>query len=111
MNAAVAVIWWVMLAATALVIAPILVSLLARAVRAARNIEQYTAEALAGGLAIGENTANIATLKETIAAAPHLVAAAESIERSTAAIEAALAAQRPGNGRVGTEEGTPWRPS
>lgn len=104
MNPVVAVIWWLMLIATVVVVVPILLRFLVRGLGAARNIEQYTAEILAGGGAIAGNTANITALKETISAAQPLLAGAGSIERHTATIEAALTAKLPENGKVDREE-------
>ncbi|MBA3417072.1 MAG: hypothetical protein H0U10_17770 [Chloroflexia bacterium] len=111
MNPVVAVIWWVMLVVTVVVVVPIVVGLLIRAVVAARNIERYTAEALRGGVGIAENTAHVTALKETIAVATGLLAGAESIQRSTAAIGEALAAGQAGEGRAEREEVEAWRPS
>ena len=67
MNPWIAAIWWVMLIATVVVIVPMAVGLLFRAVTAARSIERYTAEALAGGVGIAQNTANVVALQQTIA--------------------------------------------
>ena len=111
MNPWIAVIWWVMLIVTVLVVVPMVVALLIRAVTAARNIERYTAEALAGGVGIAQNTANVAALQQTIAAATQLLAEAESIERSTATIGTALGAPDRGNGRTDWEEADAWKPS
>ena len=92
MNRVVTVIWSGMLIATTVAVVPIVVNLLSRALTASRNIERYTAEILDGGVGIATNTANVAALKETIAAAPTLLAGAESIERHAAAIAGALGA-------------------
>ncbi len=92
MNRIVAAIWSSMLIATVVGVVPIVVDLLRRALAAARNIERYTAEILAGGVGIADNTANVAALKDTLAAAPQLLAGAQSIERHAAAIKSALAA-------------------
>ncbi len=104
MDPLVAIIWWIMLIATVFVVVPFVVGLLRRTVSAARNIEKYTADILASGVAIANNTANVKALKDTIAAATPLLAGAESIERHTATAEAALAAKVPGNGKVKREE-------
>ena len=91
MNRVVGAIWSAMLIATVVGVVPVVVSLLRRALAAARNIERYSAEILAGGVGIAENTANVAALKDTLAAAPGLLAGAQSIERHAAAIKSALA--------------------
>ncbi len=106
MNRGVATIWIGMLAATLLAVVPAVVALLTRALKAARHIERYTAEILTGGVGIAENTASVAALKDTIAAAPHLVIAATSLEANTARIEAVLASQAMKNGHSDSPEGT-----
>ena len=111
MNPWIAAIWWIMLIATVVVIVPIAVGLLVRAVTAARNIEQYTAEALSSGVGIAQNTANVTALRETIAVATQLLAGAESIKRSTATIGTALGAPPLSNGRTDEEGADAWRPS
>ena len=91
MNRVVGAIWSGMLIATVVGVVPAVVSLLRRALAAARHIERYTTEILAGGVGIAGNTANVAALKDTIAVAPGLLAGAQSIERHAATIESALA--------------------
>ncbi len=91
MNRGIAAIWWGMLIATVAAVVPVSVTLLSRALVAARNIERYTAEALAGGVKIAGNTANVAALKDTISVASGLLAGAGSIKEHTGAIGAALA--------------------
>ncbi len=90
MSRAVTVIWSSLLIATTIGVVPVVVRLLSRTLTAARNIEQYTTEILNSGVGIATNTANVAALKETIAAAPQLLEGAEAIERHAAAIAAAL---------------------
>lgn len=104
MNPVVAVIWWLMLIVTVVVVIPVVLRFLVRILSAARRIEQYTTEILAGGTAIAENTTAVSNLKDTISAAQPLLARAESLERHTATIEAALTSQRSGNGKVGRQE-------
>jgi hypothetical protein len=82
-----------MLLATIFVIVPILLVLLSRAVKAARNIERYTAEALAGGVGIAGNTRHIPVLKETIGVATQLLDGAGQIERHSQAVRLALTPQ------------------
>ncbi len=105
MNRGVATIWIGMLAATLLAVVPAVVTLLTRALNAARNIERYTAEILTGGVGIAENTASVAALKDTLAAAPHLVTAATSLEANTARIEAVLSSKIMTNGHSDSPKG------
>lgn len=95
MNPIVAGIWWVMLAATLLVVVPIVLALLSRALAAARFIERYTAEILDSGGGIARNTSHVPALQETISVAGSLLAGAASIEQHTAGVAAALAVPRP----------------
>ena len=96
MNRIVAAIWSIMLIATAVGVVPIVVNLLRRALAAARNIERYTDEILTAGVGIANNTASVAALKDTLAAAPLLIEGAGSIERHASAVVAAL-------GRTGSD--------
>ncbi len=111
MNRGIAAIWWAMLIATVAAVVPAAVTLLSRALHAARNIERYTAEALAGGVKIAGNTANVVALKDTIGVATGLLTAAGSLHKHTTAIAAALApavvpepVARSGNGTGKAEE-------
>lgn len=90
MNRVIATIWSAMLIVTGLGVVPVVLVLLQRALRAARNIEQYTAEMLAGGVGIANNTAHVVALKDTISVASQLLGGAESLSRHTATIEGAL---------------------
>ena len=90
MNRIVAAIWSSMLVATVVGVVPIVVDLLRRALAAARNIERYTDEMLTAGVGIANNTASVAALKDTLAAAPLLLEGAGSIERHASAVVAAL---------------------
>ncbi len=90
MNRIVAAIWSGMLIATVVGVVPIVVSLLRRALAAARNIERYTDEILTAGVGIAQNTASVAALKDTLAAAPLLLEGAGSIERHASTVVAAL---------------------
>ncbi|HBY97560.1 MAG: hypothetical protein M5U01_35995 [Ardenticatenaceae bacterium] len=110
MNPFVAVIWAATLAATILGVIPVVLLFLNRTLNAARHIKHYTEEILATGGAIAQNTARIAALKQTIAAAAPLLGEAESAERHLAAIEAALTSKAGltstgiGNGQVEDQE-------
>ena len=106
MNRAVAGIWWAMLAATVFGVVPVVLGLLSRALAAARRIEAYSAEILQSGVGIANNTSKAAALKDTIAAAPRLVAGAHSIERHVATIRTALGGRVP-SGRQEGESSSP----
>lgn len=99
MRRDVTIIWGGMLAATYLGVVPVAVILLQRALRAAQNIEYYTAEMLSSGVGVATNTANVAALKDTIAVAPQLVGEVESLEHYTATIATALGANPSQNGQ------------
>ena len=90
MNRIVAAIWLSMLIATVVGVVPTVVNLLRRALAAARNIERYTDEILTAGVGIANNTASVAALKDTLAAAPLLLEGAGSIERHASTVVAAL---------------------
>lgn len=102
MKRVVAIIWGGLILVSYVVVVPLVVGLLRRALVAARGIERYTAETLAAGGGIAGNTAHVTALKDTIAAAPTLLAAADSLGRHVAAIEQALA--RSSAGPVTDEE-------
>jgi hypothetical protein len=88
---AVYVIWWIVLAAAVLVVLPLVVYLLHRTLRAARQIERYAASALAAGEGIAGNTQNIGALEDTISVATGILHTAESIEGRTGQIESVFA--------------------
>jgi hypothetical protein len=88
------ILWALTLAVAVLVVLPILVHLLHRALVAARNIERYTADALAAGVGIAKNTEAVAALRETIRVAGALLEGAGAIDKHTAAIAARLGAKR-----------------
>ncbi len=90
MNRLATIIWGLVLIVSYLLALPVLLTLLRGALDAARQIEEYSAEILNHGGGIAQNTAHVAALKDTIAVAPRLVAAADSLERHTASIETAL---------------------
>jgi biopolymer transport protein ExbB/TolQ len=103
-NPVVAVIWWIMLIVAGVVVLPVLLRLLLRTWNAARRIEEATERILASAGGVVDNTAAVEALQTTIGAAPTLMSRVESLERHAARIEAALAAQRPGNGKVDRAE-------
>jgi len=84
-------IWGITLGVITFVVVPLALYLLHQALRAARSIERYTREALEAGAGIAANTAAIAALEETLAAAKSLLEAAELLKRRTAEIADAVA--------------------
>ncbi len=84
---AVYVIWWVTLIVAVVVVLPLAVYLLHRALMAARQIERYAALALEGGVGIAGNTENIAALEGTISVATGILETTRSIEEHTGTIE------------------------
>jgi hypothetical protein len=95
---AVLVIWSVTLAVVLLLVVPIAVMLLQRALRAARTIQAYAEEMLAAGVGIAGNTASISALNATVTTAGAMVQTAEALEAHSADIAGTLA-QRAGAGR------------
>ncbi len=91
------VIWIVLLAIIVIVIVPLAVSLLQRALRAARNIEAYLADMLTAGLGVAGNTAAIPALDDTIAVAVAMMPVAKDIEAKSGAV-ADFMARRAGQG-------------
>ena len=84
---AVYVIWWATLIVAVVVVLPLAVYLLHRALMAARQIERYAALALEGGVGIAGNTENIAALEGTITTATEILETARAIEEHTGTIE------------------------
>jgi hypothetical protein len=97
---AVYVIWIVVLAVAVLVILPLTVYLLQRALNAARNIERYLAEMRDAGVGIANNTQHIKALDDTIQVAGQLLETAGSIDEHAATIESALTARAVGEGQL-----------
>jgi hypothetical protein len=79
-------IWGITLGVITFGVVPLALYLLHRALRAARSIERYTREALEAAAGIATNTAAVAALEETIAAARSLLEAAKQLEQRTAEI-------------------------
>src|SRR5215210_8943745 len=84
---AVYVIWWATLIVAVVVVLPLAVYLLHRALMAARQIERYAARALQGGVGIAGNTENVSALEGTISTATEILQTARSIEERTGVIE------------------------
>jgi hypothetical protein len=95
---AVLVIWSVTLAIVVLVIVPVAVMLLDRALRAARAIQAYAEEMLAAGAGIAGNTAAISALNATTATAGAMVQTAAALEAHSADIAATLSRRAGGGG-------------
>ena len=90
---------WIIGLAVAVVLLPVVVSLLHHLWRDASQIERYAAESLAAGAGIGGHTQHIAALQKTIETASSILGAAKAIDQHTGAIEGLLA------GRAGLREG------
>ncbi len=88
-------IWIALLAVIAVVIVPLAVGLLRRALKAARNIEGYLADMLTAGVGVAGNTAAVPALDQTIDWAVAMKPVADGIEAKTGAV-AALLAKRAG---------------
>lgn len=88
---AVYAIWWIVLALVVVVIVPLAISLLHRALRAALAIRTYLADMLTAGIGIAANTASIAALCDTLAVAGGLVQTAGQIKEHTGTIATVFA--------------------
>lgn len=82
------VIWAATLAIIAIIVVPLALSLLQRALTAARSIERYMADMLEAGKGIAGNTAAIPALDTTLATAASMAPVAQDIAATTAAAEA-----------------------
>lgn len=78
-------IWAATLAIIALVVVPLALALLHRALRASLAIEAYLADMLAAGQGIAHNTASVAALDETLATARAIAPVATAIADTVAA--------------------------
>lgn len=87
------VLWWATLIVAVIVILPLAIYLLQRALLAARQIERYAATALTAGVGVAGNTANIEALNSTIAVAVDILRSAKAIEEHTGTIEEVLGAR------------------
>ncbi len=93
----VALIWGFMLLVTVVVVVPLVIRLLHRTYLAARQLEHDTARALAGGVGIAGNTANIEALQSTIAVATDILGSSRAIQEHAATIESAMAGRAAGH--------------
>ena len=84
-------IWGATLAIVLLVIVPVALSLLTRALTAARNIERYLSDMLEAGVKIVGHTEAIPALNDTLATAAAMKPVAESIEGKTGVVAGILA--------------------
>mgnify|MGYP001806624763 FL=1 len=84
-------IWAVTLVIVAVVIVPLALSLLGRALAAARNIEGYMKDMRTAGVGIAGNTAAIPALDTTLATAAAMAPVAQGIAETAAAAEAFVA--------------------
>ncbi len=73
-------IWAITLAIITLVVVPLAIYLLHRALTAARGIERYTREMLEAGVGIANNTAAIPALEDTLKTAGSLVEASRLLK-------------------------------
>ena len=89
MPTAVYVIWAILLIVAVLVL-PLIVRLLHRTWKAARNIEIYFAEMLEAGLGIAGNTEHIKALEDTIAVAGEMLDTAGGLDEHAGVIETTL---------------------
>lgn len=89
------VIWIGLLAVILVVIVPLAVGLLQRALKAARKIEAYLADMLTAGVGVAGHTAAVPALDRTIELAVAMKPVAENIETKTGAV-ADLLARRAG---------------
>ena len=84
-------IWGMTLAIVALVIVPVALSLLSRALIAARNIEGYLADMLEAGVKIVGHSEAVPALNDTLATAAAMKPVAEAIETKTGVVAGILA--------------------
>lgn len=84
-------IWIVTLAIVVVVIVPVAVSLLTRALRNAKAIEGYLSDMLDAGVKIVGHTKAVPALDETLATAGTMIPVAEAIEAKTGAVAEMLA--------------------
>lgn len=84
------VLWWATLIVSVVVVLPLAVYLLHRALSAARRIERYAAKSLEAGVGIAGNTANIEALEGTISTATEILGTSGNIKEHTGTIEEVL---------------------
>lgn len=89
MSQAVYTIWAILLVVTICVL-PVIIALLHRTWKAARDIEQYFAEMEVAGTGIARHTAHISALNDTISVAGEMLATAGKINEHAETIENVL---------------------
>jgi hypothetical protein len=99
MTTAALVIWILTLLVVAVIIVPVAVSYLRRALEAARNIERNMRDMLEAGVKIAAHTGAVPALGETINTAVAMRPVSENIEAKTAAV-AQLLSTRASKGGV-----------
>lgn len=92
----VATIWIITLLVIVLVIVPVAVSLLRRALRAAQNIEGYFSDMKKAGLLIAGHTAAIPALDKTIETAVAMKPVADSISEKSGIVATLLSKRAQG---------------
>lgn len=90
-------IWIVTVLIVALVIVPVALSLLGRALRAARAIEANLRDMLEAGVKIAGHTGAVAALDDTIATAVAMEPVAGAIKEKTGIVAGILASRAEGN--------------
>lgn len=84
-------IWGATLTIVALIIVPVALSLLSRALIAARNIERYLADMLEAGVKIVGHSEAVPALNDTLATAAAMKPVADAIETKTGVVAGILA--------------------
>ncbi len=83
-------IWGITLLIVVVAVVPLVLGLVYRLIRAARNIAQYSESSLQAGVGIAGNTGHITALNDTIQVAVQILEVAKSIDAHTEAIEKLL---------------------
>ena len=92
MSQVVYVIWAILLVVVILAV-PLLVSLLHRTYRSARNIEQYLEQMYTAGVGIADNTGHIKALESTIETATTILKVAGDINSNAETVKKTMAAR------------------
>ncbi len=87
----IALVLWTILLVVAVLLLPLIISLLHRTLLASRNIERYFKEMKEAGLGIAENTEYVGALDDTIGVASGMLSVAGEIDKNANIIEQALA--------------------
>ncbi len=92
-------IWIATLVVIAMIVVPVAVAYLRRALAAARAIERNLADMLAAGVKIAKHTGAVPALDQIIGAAVAMQPVAKGIEAKTGAVATLLAARAGGGGQ------------